>query len=349
MDFISGHPDFDDHEQVMFCHDKHTGLRAIIAIHDTTCGPGYGGTRVWAYASEEEALTDVLRLSRGMTYKSVMAGLPAGGAKGVIIANARIDKTPMLLTAYAGFVERLSGGFVTGEDVGITVPDMDVMAQTTTHVRGTSDGPIGDPSPYTAIGCIAGMRAAVAHVWGRQDLVGLRVCIQGIGNVGGHLAEMLHAAGVQLTVADINTDALDEARQRFGAEVIAPDSAHRADVDIFAPCALGATLNADTIPEIQAKIVAGSANNQLAVEEDGARLRKRGILYAPDYVINAGGIVALVRGREDKSSLTSELDAIGTTLSEIFTRAQNEECPTSDVADVIARERLAKIAAERRV
>jgi leucine dehydrogenase len=275
-----------------------------------------------------------------MTYKNVMAGLPAGGGKGVIIANARIDKTPLLLSAYGEFVERLKGGFVTGEDVGITVADMDIIAQVTAHVRGTSRGPIGDPSPYTAIGCIAGIRAAAAQALSRPDLNGLKVCIQGIGNVGGHLAEMLHAAGAHLTVADINADAVREAQQRFGAQMIAPDAAHAADVDVFAPCALGAVLSASSIPDIKAAIVAGSANNQLAVTEDGARLKDRGILYAPDYVINAGGIVALVRSSIGADALQRELDGIGTTLAEIFERARKQGRATSDVADDIAHERL---------
>jgi len=333
---------FRDHEQVVFVRDKATGLRAIIAIHDSTLGPAMGGTRMWPYETEAAALRDALRLSHGMTYKSAMAGLDLGGGKAVIIGDARKDKTPELLTAYASYVDRLCGHFITGEDVGMTVADMDLMAKVTPHIRGTTSGHVGDPSPHTALGVFRGIEAAVRHKLGRNGLGGLKVCIQGLGNVGMALAELLHAAGAVLVVADIREGAVEQAQERFGATSIAADVAHTAEVDVFAPCALGGGLNGRTIPEMRASIVAGSANNQLESEGDGELLRARQMLYAPDYVINAGGVISIAHDTDGFSfeAMRGDVERIGETLSEIFERASREGVATSIIADRMAEERL---------
>lgn len=342
--------DFANHEQVVFCSDERAGLKAIIAVHNSNLGPALGGCRMWPYASEEEAVRDVLRLSRGMTYKSAMANLKLGGGKSVIIGNPRTQKTPELLAAFARALERLNGRYIAAEDSGTTVADMKFMAQYTAHVAGLSDKPTedgmrsGDPSPATAYGTFIGIRAAVKEALQRDSLEGLRVAIQGVGNVGFDLARQLHEAGASLWVTDIHQDALERARSELGATVVAPDEIFGLDVDVFAPCALGAALNDQTIPQLKARIVAGAANNQLAEARHGVELMRRGILYAPDYVINAGGIIDIYHERIgfDRAALIRHIEGIHDNLLEIFARARKEERPTGEVADAIAEERFGK-------
>lgn len=337
------HPEFRGHEQVVHGFDAASGLRTIIAVHDTRLGPALGGCRMWAYANGAEALTDALRLSRGMTYKNALAGLDLGGGKAVIIADARKDKSPALLSAFGRQVGRLGGTYITAEDVGISASDMEIVAQETDHVRGTRATGLGDPSPYTALGVFVGIRASLRHRFGSDSLVGRTVCVQGLGHVGMDLARQLHAAGARLIVADLHQPALERAVSDLGASVVAADHAHTAEADVFAPCALGAGLNDATIPEIRATIVAGAANNQLAEERHGEMLRARGILHAPDYAINAGGVIsiALAAPGGDDRLVREKVEAIGATLMRIYERAGQRGLPTQNVADRIAEERLA--------
>ena len=340
--------DFADHEQVVFVSDDMSGLKAIIAVHNSNLGPALGGCRMWPYASEEEAVRDVLRLSRGMTYKSAMANLKLGGGKSVIIGNPRTDKTPALLAAFARALEQLNGRYIAAEDSGTSVADMKYMTQFTRHVAGIHDKPSdagtrsGDPSPATAYGTFIGIQAAVKERLGRDSLDGLRVAVQGVGNVGFDLARQLKEAGAQLWVTDIHREPLVQAGKELGATVVAPDEIFGLDVDVFAPCALGAILNDSTIPQLKASIVAGAANNQLAEARHGVELMKRGILYAPDYVINAGGIIDVYHERIgfDRAALLKHIEGIHDNLMEVFERARAEERPTGEVADAIAEERF---------
>lgn len=346
---VFDHVEFDAHEQVMFCADPDAGLRAIIAIHDTTLGPALGGCRMWPYASDAEALTDALRLSRGMTYKSALAGLPLGGGKSVIIGNPRTAKTEALLRAMGRSVERAGGRYIVAEDSGTSVADIKVMAAETTHVAGihdkaTGDGGrrSGDPSPATAYGVFTGLKAAVRHKLGRTDLDGLRVAVQGVGNVGGHLARLLKDAGARLTLADIDTPRVTVLARELEAEVATVDAIFDTPAEVFAPCALGAVLNDDTIPRLRCAVVAGSANNQLGRPHHGEEVRRRGILYAPDYVINAGGVIDVYHERigYDPERALRHIEAIGPTLAAIFARADSEGRPTGAIADAMARERI---------
>ncbi|WP_345792981.1 Glu/Leu/Phe/Val dehydrogenase dimerization domain-containing protein [Thauera sp. JM12B12] len=340
--------DFADHEQVVFVSDDKSGLKAIIAVHNSNLGPALGGCRMWPYASEEEAIRDVLRLSRGMTYKSAMANLKLGGGKSVIIGNPRTQKTPELLAAFARALEQLNGRYIAAEDSGTSVADMKYMAQFTQHVAGIVDKPSdqgtrsGDPSPATAYGTFIGIKAAVKERLGRDSLEGLRVAVQGVGNVGYDLARQLKEAGAQLWVTDIHREPLVQAGRELGAIVVAPEEIFALDVDVFAPCALGAILNDSTIPQLKAKIVAGASNNQLAEPRHGVELMKRGILYAPDYVINAGGIIDVYHERIgfDRGALLKHIEGIHDNLMEVFERARKEERPTGEVADAIAEERF---------
>ncbi|MBI2383799.1 MAG: Glu/Leu/Phe/Val dehydrogenase [Gammaproteobacteria bacterium] len=342
------HPEFDDHEIVAFHADPKTGLRALIAVHNTTLGKGLGGCRMWPYRSEREALTDVLRLSRGMTYKAALAGLPQGGGKGVVIGDPRRDKTPEMMRAMGRFVDSLGGRYVVAEDSGTSVPDIRLMALETRHVGGLADekaaaaGRTGDPSPATAYGVFVGIQAAVRFKLGRDDLKGLRVAIQGVGNVGHRLARHLHEAGARLWVTDIHAPAVERCVREFGATAAAMDGIYALDVDVFAPCALGAVLNDATIPALKATIVAGAANNQLARPRHDRALQKRGILYCPDYVINAGGIIDIhYEGPDyDAARVKAHLDRIGATLRTIFERARGDRRPTGAVADRMAEERF---------
>ncbi len=339
---VFDHPAFEGHEQVIFCSDATTNLRAIIAIHSTTIGPALGGTRMWAYEDNTSALEDVLRLSKAMTYKNALADTGFGGGKAVIIGNPYRDKTVELIQAYATFVARLGGHFVTGEDVGISMRDADVMAEHCNYVHGTSRSRSGDPSIYTVQGVFSGIEAAVNHRLGRTDLKGIRVSVQGLGNVGMRLCQLLSKAGAKLTVSDIRMNAVRDAITQFGAEAIDPEQVHSVEVDVFVPCALGAILNSRTIPEIQARVVAGSANNQLETEKDGELLQRRGILYAPDYVINAGGAISIAQDGDAfrPSQLRRSVRKISDVLTEIFERADQESLPTSLIADRIAEERI---------
>ena len=340
---VFGNESFADHEQIVFCRDRDSGLSAIIALHDTTFGPAMGGTRMWPYESEAAALRDVLRLAHGMTYKNALAGVGFGGGKAVILGDPKTDKTPELMRAFGRAIDRLGGNFITGEDVGIGVPDAEEIRKATPHVRGIAEGRAGDPSPHTAFGVYKGLQAAARHRLGSAKLDGVSVCIQGLGHVGLALAELLHDAGARLLVSDIDKTAVKEAAQRFGATFVVPDKAHAAPCEVFAPCALGGVLNARSIPEIRALVVAGCANNQLEAPEDGARLMERGILYAPDYVINAGGVISISHEGPDfdLGLMRRDVARIADTLGDIFKRADAESLPTSVVADRMAEERLA--------
>ncbi len=346
MGDVAGEPAFDGHEQVLSIEDETCGLNAIISIHDTRLGPGLGGCRMWAYESDKAALHDALRLSRAMTCKNALAGLSLGGGKSVIIGDSRTDKTPALLLAFARALDSLEGRYLTAEDVGIGVADIELMRTVTPHVRGIPEGGVGDPSPHTAYGVFCGIKATAAKALGSDDLSGVGVAVQGLGNVGMTLACHVHEAGARLVVADIRQDAIDCAVSQFGAEVIAPERAHAAEVEIFSPCALGAVLNARTIPEIRAKAIAGSANNQLETGDDGERLMQRGIHYAPDYAINAGGVISI--GHEgpdfDPAALKADLERIGATLAQIFKRSAKTGTTTVEIAKALAMERLNSVA-----
>jgi len=339
---VFGHEAYADHEQVIFCRDKDSGLKAFIAIHDTTLGPALGGTRMWPYESEAAALKDVLRLSQGMTYKNALAGVKFGGGKAVIMGDPRKDKTPALMQALGRHIDRLGGHFVTGEDVGLTVADAEEIRKTTKYVHGIAEGRAGDPSPTTAFGVFKGIEAALRHRLGSAKIRGVTVCVQGVGNVGMALCDLLHDAGAELLVADIRQANVRQACQRFGATAILPEKSHAADCDVFSPCALGGILNEHTIPEIRAGIVAGSANNQLERAEDGAHVRACGILYAPDYLINAGGVISISHEGPDfeLGLMRRDVARIGETLTLIFKRADHDDLPTSVVADQMAEERL---------
>lgn len=343
--------DFADHEQVVFCSDDKAGLKAIIAIHNSNLGPALGGCRMWPYASEDEATRDALRLSRGMTYKSAMANLKLGGGKSVIIGNPRTQKTTALLEAMARAIERLDGRYIGAEDSGTSVQDMKCMARITRHVAGIEDKPSdhgmrsGDPSPATAYGVFVGVKAAVKYALGGDDLKGMRVAVQGVGNVGFDLARQLAAAGAQLWVSDLYADNAQRAADELGATVVAPADIYGLDVEVFAPCAMGAILNDETLPQFKARVVAGAANNQLAEPRHGQALMQQGILYAPDYVINAGGIIDVYHERIgfDRAKLVAHIERIADNLGEIFERARLDHRPTNEIADVIAEERFRRV------
>lgn len=341
------HPEFDRHQQVVFGSDAASGLRAIIAIHDTTRGPALGGLRIYPYASEADALTDVLRLSRGMSYKSAMAGLPLGGGKAVIIADPHTEKTPAMLQAMGRLVESLGGRYITAEDSGSGEADMQIIAEETSHVSGLAQSgeDSGDPSPYTAWGVFCALKSAVRHGLGRSELEGLRVAVQGVGQVGAHLARHLHAAGAQLVLTDVNRQALALLAEELGAEAVAPEAIFDADVDLFAPCAMGAVLDEDIVERLKARVICGAANNQLATPEIADRLMARGILYTPDYVANAGGVMDIAGQRldgHDHDAAMRRIEGIGTTLDELFARAAREDSSPAQIADIMARERFGR-------
>jgi leucine dehydrogenase len=339
--------EFDGHEQVVFGHDPATGLKAIIALHSTYLGPAAGGCRLWAYASTADAVADVLRLSRGMSYKNAMAGLSFGGGKAVIIAEPR-QKTPELLLAFGRFVDSLGGRYVTAEDVGTTTQDMAQVAQATRFVAGLGRAPGaagGDPGPKTALGVFLGIRAAVKFKLGRADLAGVAVAVQGAGGVGYHLCGMLADAGATLSVADVRAAAVEQVCDEFKARPVAVEDILALETDVLAPCALGAVLNLQSIPRLRARIIAGAANNQLAQGQDGQALPAAGILYAPDYVINAGGIISVAReyqGGGTAAQVVADIQGIPARLTEIFERARRENRPTNAVADEMARARLGR-------
>jgi leucine dehydrogenase len=340
---VFDHPDFDQHESLHFVQDPKSGLKAIIAIHSTALGPAAGGCRRWQYASDADALTDALRLSRGMTYKNAVAGLEFGGGKSVILADDNAPKSPELFHAFGRVVESLGGRYITAEDVGCSVEDMRQVNEVTGYVSGlprSGGNAGGDPSPLTALGVFLGIEAAVESRLGADSLKGIRVAVQGVGHVGLHLCRLLHEAGAILTVSDVNRENLKLAKNELPVTEIAPANLLYADVDVLAPCALGNILTSQTIPKLKASIVAGAANNQLATEADGARLADRNILYAPDYVINAGGIINVAReyyGGSSEEEVRTEIGGIPERLKLIFDEAKTSKRPTNIIADELAR------------
>jgi leucine dehydrogenase len=336
--------EFDGHEDVVFCTDQPTRLRAILAVHDTTLGPALGGCRMLPYASSTQALQDALRLSRAMTYKAACAGIPFGGGKCVVLGDPRPDERPGLLQALGARLARLNGRFFLGEDVGTSPQDMAIIRRAAPNVVGlpTELGGSGDPSVWTARGCLAGLRAAAALALGVDSLAGIRVAIQGIGNVGGRLCQALAAEGATLIVTDLRPELARAAAAALGASTVAPEEIYDADADLFAPCALGGTLSAATVELLNVRIVAGCANNQLQHPNVGAALRDQGILYAPDYVINAGGMIRLAAellNWEDEQ-LQQTIDNIAVTLGRTFALARAHGLPTSQAADRLAADRL---------
>jgi leucine dehydrogenase len=332
---------------VLFCHDETTGLCAIIAIHSTALGPAAGGTRLWSYASDDDALYDVLRLSQGMSYKNAMAGLKFGGGKAVIMKMPGFEGSDALFERFGEFVDTLGGDYVTAEDVGMNVDIMETIARRTRYVSGLplrSGRAGGDPSPKTAYGVYCGIQAAARARLGRDDLEGIRVAVQGVGNVGYYLCKLLDEAGATLVVSDLDEARVDRACGEFAAERAGLDDILSADVDVLAPCALGAILHEDSIPGIRAKIIAGGANNQLRRPEDGQRLADAGILYAPDYVINAGGIINVACeyfGDVDDAGVMDLVARIGPRLAGIFDEAARTGEPTNVIADRQARKIIA--------
>jgi leucine dehydrogenase len=337
---------FDEHERVVFCHDRESGLRAIIAINSTALGPAAGGCRMWRYANDDLAIVDALRLSKGMSYKNAMADLPFGGGKAVIIGDPVRDKTQALLESFGRFVDKLGGDYVTAEDVGMSVADMETISSQTRFVSGRSQhggAAGGDPSPKTAYGVFLGIKAAAAFRLGSDNLEGVRVAVQGLGNVGRHLCHLLHDAGAALFVADIHDERTRQVCETLGATAVPVDQILFHEVDVIAPCALGGIFDAKSIPRLNASIIAGGANNQLASDEDGDRLRERNILYAPDYVINAGGIINVAYeyfGKGDDDIVNERIEKIGPRLAAIFERARDQHRSTNSVANELARERI---------
>lgn len=344
IDPVFGQVSFDNHEQIVFCNDKDTGLKAIIGIHNTVLGPALGGTRMWKYTNEWEALNDVLRLSRGMTFKSAISGLNLGGGKAVIIGDAKVDKTPEMIQKFGEYIHSLSGKYITAEDVGTTTPDMDLIREITPHVTGISveKGGSGNPSPVTAYGVYMGMKAAAKYKFGSDNLSGKKILVQGTGNVGETLIKHLTEEGALVQMTDINEARLHEINAKYGAQIYTGDI-YSADVDIYAPCALGATINDETVNKIQAKVIAGAANNQLAVEEiHGKILKERGIAYAPDFLINAGGIInvyAEIVGYDSAEAIRRTENIYNTTL-EIFNFADINNVTTHQAALSIAQKRI---------
>ena len=345
---VFSHPSFQDHERVTFFHDKETGLKAIIAIHNSKLGPALGGCRMWNYDNDEEAFEDVLRLSRGMTYKAAISGLPLGGGKSVIIGDSQKDKTPELMQAMGRAVESLDGGYIIAEDVGTSVEDMRYIETGTKHVVGLpTDGATlesGDPSPLTALGVFTGLKAAAQYRLGVEELTGLTVSVQGLGHVGYTLCKLLSEAGANLVVTDINQGSIDRVVSEFAATGVGLDDIYDIDTDIYAPCALGATLNDNTIPRLKVEVVAGAANNQLAEERHGDMLRERNILYTPDYVINAGGLIKVYYEQQARlagkplnlGDVKNKIQEIETTTKSIFAKSEKDDISTGLAANRIA-------------
>jgi leucine dehydrogenase len=338
-----GFPDFDDHEGVHLFTDPVSGLRAVIAVHSTILGPAAGGVRFWNYANSDDAITDALRLSRGMSYKNAMAGLPMGGGKGVVLADAARTKTPEMLKAFGRAVESLGGRYVTAEDVGMSDDDMVTIGTATRHVSGlpVEEGLAGgDPGPSTAMGVYLGVKAAAKRGLGTDSMQGVHVAIQGVGSVGGGLARLLAIDGARLTLADVNAGKAAVLAAELGADTVAADAILGVEADIVSPNALGAILTDESIAALQTSVVAGGANNQLATRAEGARLHARGILYAPDYVINAGGIINVgleYLGQGDRAEVEARIERIPDRLIEIWDESDRSGKPASDVADMIAK------------
>jgi leucine dehydrogenase len=344
---VFDHTEFDKHESLHFINDEQTGLRTIIAVHSTALGPAAGGCRRWSYTSDTDALTDALRLSRGMTYKNAVAELPFGGGKAVILGSDAAPKTPELLAAFGRAVDSLGGRYVTAEDVGMSVEDMRHVQQQTNFVSGlpqSGRSAGGDPSPWTALGVFLGIEAAVKLRLEKDSLDGLTVAVQGIGHVGAYLCKLLHSAGAKLIVADVNGDNLKAVSESMPVEIVAPAEILYADAEILAPCALGNILTSATIPHLKAKIIAGAANNQLSTLEDGALLSAREILYAPDYVINAGGIISVSHeyyGGSSEDKVRADVEKIPARLQTLFAEANETGRPTNELADEYARRLIA--------
>ncbi|MDF2628160.1 MAG: leucine dehydrogenase [Symbiobacteriaceae bacterium] len=340
------------HEQVVFCYDKTSGLKAIIGIHDTTLGPALGGTRMWKYEKEEDAITDVMRLSRGMSYKNAAMGLNLGGGKAVIWGDAKTDKSEELFRAFGKFVQSLGGRYITAEDVGTTVSDMNYVLMETESVSGRADVS-GDPSPVTAFGVYRGIKAAAKFAFGTESLKGKVVAVQGLGKVGYHLCEHLHDEGAKLIVTDINQESIDKAVKEFGATAVAPNEIYGVACDIYAPCALGASINDETIPQLKCKVVAGAANNQLKEPRHAQVLMEKGILYAPDYVINGGGVINVAEefspSGYDRDRAYARVNTIYDKLMKVFETAKAQQITTAAAADRVAEERISRIHAINRM
>lgn len=351
MQFFNN-PAFNKHEQVSFFYDAATGLKAIIAIHNTNLGPALGGCRMWDYVSDEEALYDVLRLSQGMTYKAALAGLPLGGGKSVIIGNPKTMKSPALMQQMGKAVETFGGRYIIAEDVGTSVEDMNQMSETCHHVSGLlkNNQGSGDPSPVTAHGVFVGIKSALQYRLQREDLKGVKISVQGLGHVGFHLCKLLHQEGAILFVADLDQEKVAEATQKFGAIPVALDQIYDVEADVFSPCALGAVINDNTINRLKVKIVAGASNNQLAEVRHGKMLAERGILYAPDYAINVGGLISVYyeyasryHGIEfSKAHVFAHTDKLKVTLENIFSYAEQHTISTAAAADIIAENLFSK-------
>lgn len=333
------------HEQVVFCNDKATGLKAIIAIHNTVLGPALGGTRMWNYASETEALRDVLRLSRGMTFKAAISGLSLGGGKAVIIGNSYTDKSEALFRRFGQFVDSLGGRYITAEDVGISPQDMQYVHMETKHVTGLPEsmGGSGDPSPVTAYGVYMGMKACARNKWGNDSLAGKKVFVQGVGHVGENLVKHLTEEGAKVYISDIDMERLKRVADTYKSEVVMGNGVYDLDIDIYAPCALGATVNTGTLQRLKCSIIAGAANNQLEDEEvHGRMIMQKGIIYAPDFLINAGGLINVnseVHHYDRKKSMEMTENIYNTTL-DILKKSKEEGIPTSVAAQRIAERRI---------
>ncbi len=345
LDPVFGQLSFDNHEQIVFCNDKDTGLKAIIGIHNTVLGPALGGTRMWQYNNEWEALNDVLRLSRGMSFKSAITGLNLGGGKAVIIGDAKAQKTPELMKRFGEFVHSLSGKYITAEDVGMETSDMDLVREVTPYVTGISEskGGAGNPSPITAYGVFMGMKAAAKYKFGTDVLEDKSVIVQGIGHVGESLVEHLTNEGAKVIISDINEARLNEVSDKYGATIYAGNDLYGEDVDIYAPCALGATINDATINNIRAKVIAGAANNQLADEsKHGQLLKDKGIVYAPDFLINAGGIINVYAELENygRTEIMRKTENIYNTTLEILNNAETNGITSHQAALNIAQGRI---------
>ena len=341
------HPSFDAHEGVHAFYDEASGLRGIIAIHSTWLGPAAGGCRMWNYETGDQMLTDALRLSQGMSYKNAMAGLELGGGKAVIWGDSHTGKSRELFLAFGRAVESLQGKYYTAEDVGIDVADIQVAGEETRYAAGLSEGEdaSGDPSPVTALGVFRGLKAAAARAFGSDDLEGRTVAVQGVGSVGGYLCEHLAHAGAKLIICDVDTEALTEVAKLTGAVIVQPDEIYDQEADIFSPNALGAIINETTLDRLKVKVIAGGANNQLIIPEMGEFVRRKGILYAPDYVINGGGIINVaseIRGDYSMDWVNAKLDALIDTLEQVMDTALSEDVPTNIVADRIARARIGR-------
>jgi len=337
----------DEHEQVAFWSDRVAGLRSIIAIHDTTLGPAIGGVRMHSYKSEEEALKDVLLLSKSMTYKAAAAGINLGGGQGVIIGDPLKDKNELILRSFGRFVESLNGRYITAEDVGTTVEDMEIVRYETKYVTGLSRalGGGGDPGPVTAIGLESGLLACAEKVFGKKSLQGLKVAIQGLGNVGFNLAQLLFERKCKLLVADVDQNKVNLAKEKFGAEVIPPDEIYEVKADIFSPNSLGGVINDRTIDRLRVKIVAGAANNQLEEDRHGDILHQKKILYAPDFVIGAGGLINVVNELEGyhQERAIKQASGIYEILSRVLEKSEEENIPTHKAATLLAEERINQV------